>query len=75
MYSLSHLKTNRVQTLFMQSSYKNNLIIYLILLPFSMQRIEITGTDNLTGRILIETQTLSENNPNGLELKLSLIHI
>ena len=46
------------------------IIIYLILLPFSMQRIEITGTDNLTGRILIETQTLSENNPNGLELKI-----
>ena len=46
------------------------IIIYLILLPFSMQRIQNTGTDNLTGRIIIETQTLTENNPNGLELKI-----
>ncbi len=46
------------------------IIIYLILLPFSMQRIESTGTDSLTGRIIVETQTLTENNLNGLELKI-----
>jgi hypothetical protein len=46
------------------------IIIYLILLPFSMQRIESTGTDNLTGRIMIETQTLAQNNVNELELKI-----
>jgi len=46
------------------------IIIYLILLPFSMQRIESTGTDSLTGRIMVETQTLTKNNPNGLELKI-----
>jgi len=46
------------------------IIIYLILLPFSMQRIESTGTDNLTGRIMVETQEITKNNPNGLELKI-----
>tara|TARA_B110000467_G_C18211091_1_gene417466 strand:- start:72 stop:905 length:834 start_codon:yes stop_codon:yes gene_type:complete len=35
-----------------------------------MQRIESTGTDNLTGRIMIETQTLAQNNVNELELKI-----
>ena len=46
------------------------IIIYLILLPFSMQRIESTGNDNLTGRIMVETQTLTKNNSNGVELKI-----
>jgi len=35
-----------------------------------MQRIENSGNDNLTGRIIIETQTLTENNPYGLESKI-----
>ena len=48
------------------------VIIYLIMLPFSMQRNEITGgNDNLTGRIFQEAQTLTGNNSNTLESKIT----
>ena len=48
------------------------IIIYLIMLPFSMQRNEITGgNDNLTGRIFQEAQTLTGNNSNTLESKIT----
>ena len=46
------------------------IIIYLIILPFSMQRIESTGNDYLTSRIIIESQSLVENNSNEIYLKI-----
>lgn len=46
------------------------IIIYLVLLPFSMERIETTGNDNLTGRIFVEAQKLTVNNSNTLESKI-----
>jgi hypothetical protein len=50
------------------------LISIIILLPFSIERIENSGNDNLTGRIILSSSSFSEqteNDPNQMLFKIS----
>jgi 4-amino-4-deoxy-L-arabinose transferase-like glycosyltransferase len=49
------------------------IIIYLILLPFSMQRIESTGNDFLVSRIIVSSSNFSEQTQNDPNLIFSKI--
>jgi len=49
------------------------IIIYLILLPFSMQRIESTGDDFLVSRIIVSSSNFSEQTQNDPNLIFSKI--